>query len=105
MTDYLESRGVGFPFPDEQQDVTVDASLDNGSAPPDAVAAVDVDRAAADPLDIAPTTLDRASLQPTMNDDAREPAVPFLQNLIDAMRKISEQTRDEAQGQLRAAVS
>src|SRR5512141_2066854 len=40
-----------------------------------------------------------------MNDSPREPAVPFLQSLVDAMRKIAEQTRDDALAQLRAAVA
>ena len=39
-----------------------------------------------------------------MNDSGREPAVPFLQSLVDAMRKIAEQTRDDAMAQLRAGV-
>jgi hypothetical protein len=50
----------------------------------------------------APVVAD--STQP-MNDSAREPAVPFLQSLVDAMRKIAEQTRDDAMTQLRAAVA
>lgn len=40
-----------------------------------------------------------------MNDSGREPAVPFLQSLVDAMRKIAEQTRDDAMAQLRAGVA
>jgi hypothetical protein len=105
MTVYSGSRGVGFPFPDDQQDVTVEADQVNGAPAPDDVVPVDVDGAAAASMDIAPTPFDRASLQPTMNDDARDSGVPFLQNLIDAMRKIAEQTRDEALGQLRSNVS
>ena len=40
-----------------------------------------------------------------MSDPGREPAVPFLQSLVDAMRKIAEQTRDDAMAQLRAGVA
>ena len=40
-----------------------------------------------------------------MNDSGREPAVPFLQSLVDAMRKIAEQTRDDAMAQLHAGVA
>ena len=40
-----------------------------------------------------------------MNDSGPEPAVPFLQSLVDAMRKIAEQTRDDAMAQLRAGVA
>ena len=40
-----------------------------------------------------------------MNDPGRDPAVPFLQSLVDAMRKIAEQTRDDAMAQLRAGVA
>jgi hypothetical protein len=40
-----------------------------------------------------------------MNDSGREPAVPFLQSLVDAMRKIADQTRDDAMAQLRAGVA
>ena len=40
-----------------------------------------------------------------MSDSAREPAVPFLQSLVDAMRKIADQTRDDALAKLRASVT
>lgn len=40
-----------------------------------------------------------------MNDSGKDPHVPFLQSLVDAMRKIAEQTRDDAMSQLRAAVA
>jgi hypothetical protein len=40
-----------------------------------------------------------------MHDSGSEPAVPFLQSLVDAMRKIADQTRDDALGKLRAAVA
>jgi hypothetical protein len=40
-----------------------------------------------------------------MNDSGREPAVPFLQSLVDAMRKIADQTRDDAVARLRASVA
>jgi hypothetical protein len=46
-----------------------------------------------------------ADSTPAMNDSPREPAVPFLQSLVDAMRKIAEQTRDDAMAQLRASVA
>ena len=40
-----------------------------------------------------------------MSDSAREPAVPFLQSLVDAMRKIADQSRDDALAKLRASVA
>src|SRR5580765_8051833 len=46
-----------------------------------------------------------ADSTPAMTDSRREPAVPFLQSLVDAMRKIAEQTRDDAMAQLRAGVA
>jgi hypothetical protein len=46
-----------------------------------------------------------ANSSPPMNDSGQEPAVPFLQSLVDAMRKIAEQTRDDAMAQLRAGVA
>jgi hypothetical protein len=46
-----------------------------------------------------------AHSSPPMNDSGQEPAVPFLQSLVDAMRKIAEQTRDDAMTQLRAGVA
>ncbi|HEY8922458.1 MAG TPA: hypothetical protein VIN32_07510 [Candidatus Limnocylindria bacterium] len=46
-----------------------------------------------------------AHSSPAMNDSGQEPAVPFLQSLVDAMRKIAEQTRDDAMAQLRAGVA
>ena len=56
------------------------------------------------PSDGAPAHI-VADSTPAMSDSAREPAVPFLQSLVDAMRKIAEQTRDDALGKLRAAVA
>lgn len=46
-----------------------------------------------------------ADSTPAMNDSGPEAAVPFLQSLVDAMRKIAEQTRDDAMAQLRAGVA
>lgn len=46
-----------------------------------------------------------ADSTPSMSDADREPAVPFLQSLTDAMRKIAEQTRDDALAKLRASVA
>jgi hypothetical protein len=46
-----------------------------------------------------------ADSTPSMNDSGREPAVPFLQSLVDAMRKIADQTRDDAVARLRASVA
>jgi hypothetical protein len=40
-----------------------------------------------------------------MNESGNGPAVPFLQSLVDAMRKIADQTREEALAKLRAAVA
>ena len=45
------------------------------------------------------------SMTDSGNDSGREPAVPFLQSLVDAMRKIAEQTRDDAMAQLKASVA
>lgn len=42
---------------------------------------------------------------PAMNDSARDSGAPFLQSLVDAMRKIAEQTRTDAMAQLSAAVA
>ena len=46
-----------------------------------------------------------ADSTPAMNDSARESGVPFLQSLVDAMRKIAEQTRTDAMTQLHAGVA
>jgi hypothetical protein len=46
-----------------------------------------------------------ADSTPAMTDSARESGVPFLQSLVDAMRKIAEQTRTDAMTQLHAAVA
>jgi hypothetical protein len=46
-----------------------------------------------------------ADSTPSMNDSGRDPAVPFLQSLVDAMRKIADQTRDDALAKLRASVA
>lgn len=115
MTDATEGRGFGYPFLDDQQEVAVDTQLADGAAesngmsgaegPFDDDAPVDVDRAPSELLDVAVTPLDRASLQSAMNDAPGEATAPFLQNLIDAMRRIAEQTRDDAMAKLRAAVS
>lgn len=50
----------------------------------------------------APVVADSTS---SMSDSGREPAVPFLQSLVDAMRKIADQTRDDALAKLRASVA
>lgn len=46
-----------------------------------------------------------ADSTPSMNDSGREPAAPFLQSLVDAMRKIADQTSDDALAKLRASVA
>jgi hypothetical protein len=51
----------------------------------------------AEPLVVADST--------PMNESGNGPAVPFLQSLVDAMRKIADQTREEALAKLRAAVA
>jgi hypothetical protein len=52
--------------------------------------------------EVAPVVADST---PAMNDSGRDPAVPFLQSLVDAMNKIAEQTRADAMTQLRAGVA
>jgi hypothetical protein len=62
---------------------------------------MDADPAPTDGAD-APVVADST---PPMHDPGKEPAVPFLQSLVDAMRKIADQTRDDSLGKLRAAVA
>jgi hypothetical protein len=59
----------------------------------------------AEPLEDGPESSAVSDSTPAMNDSARESGVPFLQSLVDAMRKIAEQTRADAMTQLHAAVA
>lgn len=68
----------------------------NGKEPRDSTEPADTDGAEAQLV---------ADSIAAMSDSAREPAVPFLQSLVDAMRKIADQTRDDALGKLRASVA
>jgi hypothetical protein len=90
MTDVQDTEGTAYPWPDEQVEMTPSAELANGTeaAPWDG--------------ESAPVVADSTA---SMNDSGREPAVPFLQSLVDAMRRIAEQTRDDAMAQLRAVVA
>jgi hypothetical protein len=90
MTDTQDTEGTTYPWPADQAEMSPSAELVNGTgaAPVDGVS--------------APVVADST---PSMNDAGREPAVPFLQSLVDAMRKIAEQTRDDAMAQLRAVVT
>lgn len=90
MTDMQGTDGTAYPWPAEQAEMTPRPEPVNGTeaAPRDGESA----------LVVADSTA-------SMTDSGREPGVPFLQSLVDAMRKIAEQTRDDAMAQLRAAVA
>ncbi|MGZ6372455.1 MAG: hypothetical protein ACXWL8_03590, partial [Candidatus Limnocylindria bacterium] len=90
MSEMPGTEGSAYPWLAERGEMSPEAAPSNGKE------AASVDGEA------APVVAD--STEP-MNDSPREPAVPFLQSLVDAMRKIAEQTRDDALAQLRATVA
>ena len=94
MSDMPESEGSAYPWPADRAEMSPSAELVNGTEPASAYG----EEAAV----VADST---QSMTDSGNDSGREPAVPFLQSLVDAMRKIAEQTRDDAMAQLRASVA
>jgi hypothetical protein len=89
-----ESEGGAYPWLAERAEMSPSAELVNGTEPASTYGAeADV---------VADST---QSMTDSGNDSGREPAVPFLQSLVDAMRKIAEQTREDAMAQLRASVA
>jgi hypothetical protein len=89
-----ESEGSAYPWLAERAEMSPSAELVNGTEPASTYGAeADV---------VADST---QSMTDSGNDSGREPAVPFLQSLVDAMRKIAEQTREDAMAQLRASVA
>ena len=88
-------RGVD-PWLAERNEMSLDPESGNGTEPRGRTEPADADGAEAQLV---------ADSIAAMSDSAREPAVPFLQSLVDAMRKIAEQTRDDALGKLRASVA
>ena len=94
MSDMPESEGSAYPSLAEQAEMSPSADEVNGTEPASAYG----EEAAV----VADST---QSMTDSGNDSGREPAVPFLQSLVDAMRKIAEQTRDDAMAQLRASVA
>lgn len=94
MSDMPESEGSAYPWLAERAEMSPSAELVNGTEPASTYGAeADV---------VADST---QSMTDSGNDSGREPAVPFLQSLVDAMRKIAEQTREDAMAQLRASVA
>lgn len=101
MTDMADAERRSYPWLAESDAMSFHAAGDltesgNGAEPhaPSAHATAD----GADAPGVADST-------PSMHDSGKEPVAPFLQSLVDAMRKIADQTRDEALGKLRAAVA
>jgi hypothetical protein len=101
MTDMADAERRSYPWLAESDAMSFHAAGDmtesgNGAEPhaPSAHATAD----GADAPGVADST-------PSMHDSGKEPAAPFLQSLVDAMRQIADQTRDEALGKLRAAVA
>jgi hypothetical protein len=90
MSEMPGTEESAYPWLAERGDMSPEAGPSNGKG------------AAAEDGAAAPVVAD--STEP-MNDSPREPVVPFLQSLVDAMRKIAEQTRDDALAELRAAVA
>jgi len=89
-----ESEGTAYPWLAERAEMSPSAELGNGTEP-----------ASAYGEDAAVVADSTQSMTDSGNDSGREPAVPFLQSLVDAMRKIAEQTRDDAMAQLKASVA
>ena len=94
MTEGIPVDGTGYPWLSDNEDAT-DESVPMSESMPDTVA---TDAAPQTP---EPTKPDAA--EPRVNGPIREAGV-FLQDLVDAMRKITEDARDEALSQLRASL-
>ena len=90
-----DTEGTPYPLTAEQREMTIADGPSNGTEPTNGTEPPLAD--GAEPLVVADST--------PMNESGNGPAVPFLQSLVDAMRKIADQTREEALAKLRAAVA
>ncbi len=105
MSDMADAERSAYPWLAGPEEMSLDTGGNgpessngngNGAEPP--VALEPAPRDGADTPVVADST-------PSMHESGSEPAVPFLQSLVDAMRKIADQTRDDALGKLRSAVA
>jgi hypothetical protein len=94
MSEMSGTEDLAYPWLAERGEKNVEPAEANGAVNGMEPASMDGEAAAV----VADSTA-------SMNDSGREPAVPFLQSLVDAMRRIAEQNRDDAMAQLRAVVA
>ena len=95
MSDMPGTEGNAYPWLAERGEMNPDDAPLNGTAPSTETEPSPPD--GAEPPVVADST--------QMNESGNGPAVPFLQSLVDAMRKIADQTREEELAKLRAAVA
>lgn len=89
MSDMSEAERTAYPWLAERGEMTAADEPGNGAEPSPTDGA--------EPPVVADST--------PMNEPGNGPAVPFLQSLVDAMRKIADQTREDELAKLRAAVA
>ena len=90
-----DAEGTAYPWLAERMEMTNGDEASNATEPSNGHEPSSTD--GAEPLVVSDST--------PMNESGNGPAVPFLQSLVDAMRKIADQTREEALAKLRAAVA
>jgi len=95
MSEMSDAEGSAYPWLAERVEMTLDDEQENGKEPSNGTEPSSVDGAE------APVVADSTP----MKESGNGPAVPFLQSLVDAMRKIADQTREEELAKLRAAVA
>ena len=95
MSEMSDAEGSAYPWLAERVEMTLDDEQGNGKEPSNGTEPSAVDGAE------APVVADSTP----MKESGNGPAVPFLQSLVDAMRKIADQTREEELAKLRAAVA
>lgn len=104
MSEMPGTEGSAYPWLGERGEMSVDEESGNGTesgygtGPEEILISEPAPAYGADDSVVADST-------PSMTDSGKEPAVPFLQSLVDAMRRIAEQTREDALGKLRAGVA
>ena len=94
-SDMSDAEGTAYPWLAERGETTNGDEPSNGTEPSNGHEPSS--SYGAEPLVVSDST--------PMNESGNGPAVPFLQSLVDAMRKIADQTREEALAKLRAAVA
>lgn len=92
MTENPRHKGIRLPWLGDDHEPGADTQFEDGAA-------------AAEQSDAAATPTQADAAPSAMGASVGEASGPFLQDLVDAMRQITEQARDEAMAQLHASVA